>query len=152
MLWLFHYNQSDAKNNKLPLDQHGSLLPLFLESKPAPYQYHVTSGDVHVGWHRLLAPGGGAAAGRGASRGPVTELGRHAVEPRVAQGLRPLHALRRPDRHSLATQLLHGSEEEMVKHWIIKMVDSFSLQVLCTHPLCMRVTIVLCTLRAYPCS
>lgn len=39
------------------------------------YQDHVTSGDVHVGGHGLLAPGGGAAAGGGAGRGAVAELG-----------------------------------------------------------------------------
>lgn len=66
----------------------------------------MTSGDVHVGRHRLLAPGGGAAAGGGAGGGAVAELGRDAVEPRVAQGLRTLHALRRPARHALAAQLL----------------------------------------------
>lgn len=82
---------------------------LHLPPSPPPavsYQDHVTSGDVHVGRHRLLAPGGGAAAGGGAGGGAVAELGRDAVEPRVAQGLRTLHALRRPARHALAAQLL----------------------------------------------
>lgn len=53
----------------------------------------MTSGDVHVGRHRLFAPGGGAAAGGGAGRGAIAELGRDAVEPRVAQGLRPFDTL-----------------------------------------------------------
>lgn len=66
----------------------------------------MTSGDVHVGGHGLLAPGGGAAAGGGAGHGAVAKLGRDAVEPRVAQGLRALDALRRPARHALAAQLL----------------------------------------------
>lgn len=70
------------------------------------YQDHVTSGDVHVGRHGLLAPGGGAAAGGGAGRRAVAELGRDAVEPRVAQGLGTLDALRRPAGHALAAQLL----------------------------------------------
>lgn len=84
---------------------------LFLSHKSSlrcsqPYQDHVTCGDIHVGRHRLLTPGGGAAARRRADHGAVAELGRHAVEARVTQGLWPLHALRRPDRHALATQFL----------------------------------------------
>lgn len=75
------------------------------------YQDHVTSGDVHVGGHGLLAPGGGAAAGGGAGRRAVAELGRDAVEPRVAQGLRALHALRRAARHALSAQLLGRTGE-----------------------------------------
>lgn len=97
---------------------HGSLLTLFLESNQAPYQDHVTSWDVHVRRHWLFAPGGGAAAGRRASRGAIAELGWHAVEPWVAQGLRPLNTLWRPDRHSLATQLLgiRGDGGEALDH------------------------------------
>lgn len=70
------------------------------------HQYHVTGGDVHVGRHGLLAPGGGAAAGGGAGGHAVAELRGDAVEARVAQGLRPLHALRGSDRHPLAAKLL----------------------------------------------
>ena len=96
-----HFNQLPPSP---PLPPHESLLTL--ESKHVPYQYHVTSGDVHVGRHWLFAPGGGAAAGRRAARGAIAELGRDAVEPRVTQGLRPLDALWRPDCHTLTTQLL----------------------------------------------
>lgn len=71
-----------------------------------PYQYHVTGGDVHVGRHGLLAPGGGAAASGGAGGHAVAELRGDAVEARVAQGLRALHALRGSDRHPLAAKLL----------------------------------------------
>lgn len=83
-----------------------------------PYQYHVSGGDVHVGGNWFLAPRGGAAAGRRAGCGPVAELGRHAVEPRVAQRLRTFDALRRPDRHPLATQLLRiaGDDDEPLDH------------------------------------
>lgn len=60
---------------------HESLLILFMESKQVPYQYHVTSGDVHIGRHWFFAPGGGAAAGRWAGCRTIAELGRDAVEP-----------------------------------------------------------------------
>ena len=80
---------------------------------PHPHQYHVTRGDVHVGVGGLLAPGGGAAAGRGADgRAPLAELGRHAVDARL-EGLERLGALRRRfDRHPLATQLLGDRDGE----------------------------------------
>lgn len=47
-----------------------------------PYQDHVTGGDVHVGLDGLLAPGRGAAAGRGAGHGAIAELRGHAVDSR----------------------------------------------------------------------
>ena len=77
-----------------------------MRERGSVYQDHVTGGYVHVGGDGLVAPGGGAAASRGAGRRPVAELGRHAVEARVTPRLRPLHALRGPHRHALATELL----------------------------------------------
>lgn len=82
----------------------------------APYQYHVTRGDVHVGRHRLLTPGGRAAAGGRTRRWAVAELRGDAVKPGVAQGLWTLHSLRCPDRHPLATQLLHRWEQMVVRN------------------------------------
>lgn len=72
---------------------------------PFPDQNHVSSGDVHVGLGRLLAPGRCAAVRAGAGLGCIAELRGHTAHPRrlwwtlcpVEQGL---------CGHVLATQIL----------------------------------------------
>lgn len=124
----------------------------YLKGSKVPYQYHVTSGDVHVGWHWLLTPGGGTAAGGGAGCRAIAELRGDAVESRVAQGLWPLDALRRPDRHPLATKLLGitGDKELSPNHE--KGIIYTLCKVSCLCFLFMHITMILRRLRAYPCS
>lgn len=97
MFVLVQLKQSDAKNHKcslragqqamLPANLHliisfftpffhlmNHYLNYFWSQGKASYQYHVTSGDVHVGWDWLFTPGGGAAAGRRAGCRAIAEL------------------------------------------------------------------------------
>lgn len=58
-------------------------VPRVEKSHSLTHQYHVTSGDVHVGLRRLFAPGGsGAVGGGGAVLRPVAELRGHAAHSR----------------------------------------------------------------------
>ena len=57
------------------------------------YQDHVAGGDVHVGLHRLLAPGRRAAASRVAGNGPITEMRGHTIDSRGMQGLWAIRCL-----------------------------------------------------------
>lgn len=125
----------------------------FSQSKEVPHQYHMTSGDVHIGRHRLFTPWGCAAASWRAGCRPITELGWHTVEPRVAQGLWTFNTLRRPNCHSLATQLLGnyrrgwwstGSSKTFFPPWL-SMRDFMYLSSF------MHITIVFCMWCAYPC-
>lgn len=78
------------------------------------HQYHVTSGDVHVGVGRFLAPGGDAAASGGADgRTAIAELRRDAVDP-GGNGLRTVHG--RFDRHALPTQFLQSGGHGLINH------------------------------------
>lgn len=154
MFVLVQLKQSDAKNHKhslragqqamLPANLHlithlllwpffhlmNHYLNYFWSQGKASYQYHVTSGDVHVGWDWLFTPGGGAAAGRRAGCGAIAELRWHAVEPRVAQRLRPLDALRCSYRHPLTTQLLGITGDDNGEEVDNKERSSSSLQAL----------------------
>lgn len=79
------------------------------------YQYHMSSGNVHVCVGRFFTPGGSARAGRRAKDWSITQLGRHTVNAGGLSKLRPFHwGLH---SHPLPTQLLQIWRSKTDERW-----------------------------------